>query len=168
MRRRLEDVAFAGDLKRGPGGLVDIEFLVQMLQLKHARGNPTLRVPNTLAALRRPYKADLLSVDDFEFFDVSYRLLRTIESRLRLMNSTARDQLPQDPVELHKLASLLHYPEQRRPADRLRERHAANPPPLRGDFRSRVGRKPPTMQPGRDGPSGDVMQRVFPRARSRG
>ncbi len=110
MRQRLEDVAFAGDLKRGPGGLVDIEFLVQMLQLKHARGNPTLRVPNTLAALDALYKAGLLSVDDFEFFDVSYRLLRTIESRLRLMNSTARDQLPQDPVELHKLASLLHYP----------------------------------------------------------
>ena len=41
---------------------------------------------------------------------MSYRLLRTIESRLRLMNSTARDRLPQDPVELTKLASLLHYP----------------------------------------------------------
>jgi len=52
----------------------------------------------------------LLSVDDYELFDVSYRLLRTIESRLRLMNSTARDRLPQDPVELTKLANLLHYP----------------------------------------------------------
>jgi glutamine synthetase adenylyltransferase len=37
-------------------------------------------------------------------------LLRTIESRLRLMNSTARDQLPQDPTELTKLSHLLHYP----------------------------------------------------------
>jgi glutamate-ammonia-ligase adenylyltransferase len=110
MRQRMEDVAFTGDLKRGPGGLVDIEFLVQMLQLKHARGNPALRVANTVAALDALYKANLLSVDDFEFFDVSYRLLRTIESRLRLMNSTARDQLPQDPVELYKLANLLHYP----------------------------------------------------------
>ena len=111
MRQRLEDtVAAAGDLKRGPGGLVDIEFLVQMLQLKHARGNADLRVPNTLAALGELYRAGLLDVDDYEFFDVSYRLLRTIEGRLRLMNSTARDQLPQDPVELAKLANLLHYP----------------------------------------------------------
>ena len=111
MRRRLESTAAAaGDLKRGPGGLVDIEFLVQMLQLKHARGNATLRVPNTLDALGALYRADLLSADDYDFFDSGYRLLRTIESRLRLMNSTARDQLPHDPVELTKLANLLHYP----------------------------------------------------------
>jgi glutamate-ammonia-ligase adenylyltransferase len=111
MRHRMEEtVPSAGDLKRGPGGIVDIEFLVQMLQLKHARGNPALRLPNTLAALGELYRADLLSVDDYELFDVSYRLLRTIESRLRLMNSTARDRLPQEPVELTKLANLLHYP----------------------------------------------------------
>ena len=54
MRQRLEDTAAAaGDLKRGPGGIVDIEFLVQMLQLKHAGGNPRLRAANTLAALGR-------------------------------------------------------------------------------------------------------------------
>jgi len=111
MRRRLEEsVAAAGDLKRGPGGIVDVEFLVQMLQLKHAHAIPRLRVANTLAALAELYRADLLSADDHEFFDVSYRLLRTIEGRLRLMNSAARDQLPQDPVELTKLANLLHYP----------------------------------------------------------
>jgi [glutamine synthetase] adenylyltransferase / [glutamine synthetase]-adenylyl-L-tyrosine phosphorylase len=111
MRERLEEsAAAAGDLKRGPGGIVDVEFLVQMLQLKHARSNARLREPNTLAALEKLYQAGVLSVDDYELFDVSYRLLRTIESRLRLMNSTARDQLPQDPVELTKLASLLHYP----------------------------------------------------------
>ena len=112
MRQRLENTAPAvGDLKRGPGGIVDIEFLVQMLQLKHARGNPAIRVSNTLSALDELHKADLLSTDDREFFDRSYRLLRTIEGRLRLMNSTARDQLPQDGVELTKLAHLLHYPD---------------------------------------------------------
>ena len=111
MRKRLEEsVAAAGDLKRGPGGIVDVEFLVQMLQLKHAHGNPRLRVPNTLAALAELHRADLLSADDYRVFDESYRLLRAIEGRLRLMNSTARDQLPQDPVELTKLANLLHYP----------------------------------------------------------
>ncbi len=111
MRRRLEDTApAAGDLKRGPGGIVDIEFLVQMLQLKHAGGNRRLRAANTLAALGELSRAGLLAADDSEFFTRSYRLLRTIESRLRLMNSTARDRLPQDPVELTKLAHLLHYP----------------------------------------------------------
>jgi glutamate-ammonia-ligase adenylyltransferase len=110
MRRRMEETASAGDLKRGPGGIVDIEFLVQMLQLKHGRENPKLREPNTLTALRGLYAGGLLSVDDYELFDTGYRLLRTIEGRLRLMNSTARDQLPQDHTELAKLAHLLLYP----------------------------------------------------------
>ncbi len=63
-----------------------------------------------MAALGGLYSGGLLSADDYELFDASYRLLRTIEGRLRLMNSTARDQLPQDPTELAKLAHLLHYP----------------------------------------------------------
>ncbi len=50
-----------------------------------------------------------MSADELAFFDSSYRLLRTIESRLRLMNSTARDQLPHDAMELNKLAHLLRY-----------------------------------------------------------
>jgi glutamate-ammonia-ligase adenylyltransferase len=110
MRRRLEETALAGDLKRGTGGIVDIEFLVQMLQLQHGWNNPKLREPNTLAALRGLYAGGLLSADDYELIDAGYRLLRTVEGRLRLMNSTARDQLPQDPTELAKLAHLLHYP----------------------------------------------------------
>ncbi len=109
MRHRLEATVGAGDLKRGPGGIVDIEFFVQMLQLQHARKNPSLRTANTQATLRALYEAGLLNADERQFFDSSYRLLRTIESRLRLMNSTARDQLPHDPMELNKLAHLLRY-----------------------------------------------------------
>jgi glutamate-ammonia-ligase adenylyltransferase len=109
MRRRLEETASAGDLKRGPGGLVDIEFLVQMLQLQHARGNQALRTSNTLEALKALFEAGHLSADDYELFYFNYRLLRTIEGRLRLMNSTARDNLPTDAVELAKLAHLTHY-----------------------------------------------------------
>ncbi|NLF06571.1 MAG: bifunctional [glutamate--ammonia ligase]-adenylyl-L-tyrosine phosphorylase/[glutamate--ammonia-ligase] adenylyltransferase [Pirellulaceae bacterium] len=112
MRGRLEETAAAaGDLKRGPGGIVDIEFIVQMLQLKHARENPRLRQANTLAALAELNAAGLLADEDRVFFERGYRLLRTIEGRLRLMNSTARDRLPVDPVERTKLAALLRYPD---------------------------------------------------------
>ena len=109
MRLRLEETAAQGDLKRGPGGIVDIEFLVQMLQLQYARKNRQLRTPQTLAALDALQAAGVLSSEQHGFFNAGYRLLRTIESRLRLMNSTARDRLPQDPMELNKLAHLLHY-----------------------------------------------------------
>ena len=109
MRQRLENTVGAGDLKRGPGGIVDIEFLVQMLQLQHARRNPGLRVSNTLAALRALQSAGILLAEEHQFLESSYRFLRTIESRLQLMNSTARDQLPHDAMELNKLAHLAHY-----------------------------------------------------------
>jgi len=110
MRRRLEETAgLGGDLKRGPGGLVDIEFLVQMLQLKHAANDPRLRTPNTLEALARFYEAGVLKKNDYEFFGRAYRFLRMVEGRLRLVSSTARDRLPQEPLELAKLSRLLNY-----------------------------------------------------------
>jgi len=110
MRHRLEDTAASGNLKRGAGGIVDVEFLVQMLQLKHGRRSPALRLANTLSALGALAREGYLSAEDFQAFDSGYRFLRTMESRLRLMNSTARDTLPEDATELTKLARLLHYP----------------------------------------------------------
>ncbi|MGQ9575897.1 MAG: bifunctional [glutamate--ammonia ligase]-adenylyl-L-tyrosine phosphorylase/[glutamate--ammonia-ligase] adenylyltransferase [Thermoguttaceae bacterium] len=107
MRHRLEETASGMSLKRRPGGLVDIEFLVQMLQLKHGRRNPRLRTPSTLAALEALGQAGILAAEDCQFLARTYRFLRTVESRLQLMNSTARDKLPEDPTELAKLAHLL-------------------------------------------------------------
>ncbi len=109
MRQRLEEKAAPGSLKHGPGGLVDIEFLVEMLQLKHAAASPEIAVPGTLAALELLTKAGMLSRDDGEFLSASYRFLRTIQSRLRLMSTTARNDLPDDPRELAKLAGLSGY-----------------------------------------------------------
>jgi glutamate-ammonia-ligase adenylyltransferase len=106
MRHRLQQTAADGNLKRGAGGIVDIEFLVQMLQLKHGRRTSKVRSPNTLAALRALAAAHCLAQDDYEFFAASYRFLRTLEGRLRLMNVTARDTLPDDRTELAKLAHL--------------------------------------------------------------
>ena len=81
-----------------------------MLQLKHGRHCPALRTPNTLSALSALAEAEILSPDDFAFFTASYRFLRTLEGRLRLMNFTARNQLPDDSTELAKLAQLLRSP----------------------------------------------------------
>jgi glutamate-ammonia-ligase adenylyltransferase len=109
MRQRMQETASGGNLKRGPGGLVDVEFLVQMLQLKYGGANPALRTHNTLAALSALYTAGHLSTDDYQVLESGYRFLRIIEGRLRLMNSTARDNLPTDPTELAKLARLTHH-----------------------------------------------------------
>lgn len=109
MRGRLEATVSGGNLKRGPGGLVDIEFLVQMLQLQNGRDIAAVRVPGTLAALDALAAAGKLNAADHQFFAKSFRFLRTIQARLRLMSTTARDDLPEDPRELAKLAGLLGY-----------------------------------------------------------
>lgn len=109
MRLRLEQSSSPGNLKRGPGGIVDIEFLVQMLQLKHGRDNPALRVPRTLCALSALHSAGHMDREATDFLSRSYRFLRSIEARLRLMNTTARDDLPDSPGELDKLARGLGY-----------------------------------------------------------
>lgn len=109
MRMRLQDTATANDIKRGSGGIVDIEFIVQMLQLKFGGERPEIRVPGTRDALVALHNASLLGDDDFKFLSASYTTLRTIEGRLRLMTPTARDELPSDPIEQAKLARLLNY-----------------------------------------------------------
>jgi glutamate-ammonia-ligase adenylyltransferase len=110
MRVRLEETATSLNLKRGRGGTVDIEFIVQMLQLKYAATAPQVLVPGTLAAIDSLVQAGILSTDDAEFLADAYRFLRGIETGLRLMNTAARHDLPQDESELRKLAYLLRYP----------------------------------------------------------
>jgi glutamate-ammonia-ligase adenylyltransferase len=109
MRMRLEETASGRNLKRGSGGTVDTEFLVQMLQLKHGGSDPAVRVPGTLDALTALELGGYLSAADAEFFRQSYRFQRSIEARIRLMNATGRHELPDNDRDLAKLAYLLGY-----------------------------------------------------------
>lgn len=110
MRGRLQETASSRNLKRGPGGTVDIEFAVQMLQLKHGATRPAVLQPGTLDAIEALAAAGCLAADDADYLGRSYRWLRSIEARLRLMNTAARHDLPTDETELAKLAYLLNYP----------------------------------------------------------
>jgi glutamate-ammonia-ligase adenylyltransferase len=109
MRARLEETASARNLKRGPGGTVDTEFLVQMLQLKYGGEDPAVRVPGTLDALTALERGGYLAADDAAFFCTSYRFQRSIEARIRLMAASGRHELPDNERELAKLAYLLGY-----------------------------------------------------------
>jgi glutamate-ammonia-ligase adenylyltransferase len=109
MRMRLEETASKRNLKRGPGGTVDTEFLVQMLQLKHGGSDASVRVPGTLDALTALENGSYLSFDDAEYFRGSYRFQRSIEARIRLMDAAGRHELPETDRELAKLAYLLGY-----------------------------------------------------------
>ena len=76
MRYRMEEGAASSNLKRGPGGVVDIEFVVQVMQLVHGGANPALQTPETLAGLVALHAAGHLGDDAFEFFETAYRVLR--------------------------------------------------------------------------------------------
>jgi glutamate-ammonia-ligase adenylyltransferase len=109
MRLRLQEDASESNLKRAAGGTMDIEFLVQMLQLKHGGSDPTIRVPGTLEALAALRASGLLDDSDADYFMTSYRFQRSVEARIRLMYSSGRHEVPTDHDELAKLAFLLGY-----------------------------------------------------------
>ncbi|MGR3309179.1 MAG: bifunctional [glutamate--ammonia ligase]-adenylyl-L-tyrosine phosphorylase/[glutamate--ammonia-ligase] adenylyltransferase [Candidatus Brocadiales bacterium] len=109
MRERLVQATVGKDIKRGLGGIVDIEFTVQLLQLKYGRNRPDIRTTNTLVALHRLYHQDLLEARHYLHLVASYEFLRKVESRLRIVHGISYDRLPDSQEDLDKLAKRLGY-----------------------------------------------------------
>ncbi|HWH17625.1 MAG TPA: bifunctional [glutamine synthetase] adenylyltransferase/[glutamine synthetase]-adenylyl-L-tyrosine phosphorylase [Allosphingosinicella sp.] len=94
------------DLKRGRGGIREIEFFAQVHQLIHGGREPVLRAPATLDALAALTGAGLISGDEAETLAQAYRLLRTIEHRLQMVEDRQTHTLPADPGALDNVARL--------------------------------------------------------------
>jgi glutamate-ammonia-ligase adenylyltransferase len=107
MRMKLEETASQRNLKRGPGGTMDTEFLVQMLQLKHGKEMPEVRKQGTIAGLSALEKAGVLSAEDALFLRSAYGFQRSIEARIRLMDAAGRHEFPEDLREQAKLSFLM-------------------------------------------------------------
>jgi len=111
MRRRVVGTlpaAVAGrQLKLGPGGLRDIEFAVQLLQLVHGRVDETLREPATLPALARLAAGGYVGRQDAADLAAAYRFLRTVEHLLQLRNLRRTHTMPEDPAALRMLGRAL-------------------------------------------------------------
>ncbi len=71
------------DVKKGPGGIKEVEFLTQYLQLKHAKTFPDLIIPDTVSAVKRLTKYGILDVVSEELLLSSHRFLKTIDTLLR-------------------------------------------------------------------------------------
>jgi glutamate-ammonia-ligase adenylyltransferase len=107
MRERLEASGSDRDVKRGFGGIIDVEFLAQMFRLKYGRDLPAIRKPNTWDCLDALRQAGLLANDEHSILRDSYDFLRVVESRLRIVTNRSLDELPEDLEELEKLARRL-------------------------------------------------------------
>jgi [glutamine synthetase] adenylyltransferase / [glutamine synthetase]-adenylyl-L-tyrosine phosphorylase len=94
------------DVKRGRGGIREIEFFAQIHQLIHGGREPALRAPATLdalAALRQAGRIDAAAADDLSG---AYRLLRTVEHRLQMVDDRQTHALPADAEALDNVARL--------------------------------------------------------------
>ena len=111
MRRKLEETRARTHLKRGYGGLADIEFLVQFLQLVHAAEFPEIVRPNLWDALDALHRVNLLAASAHADLVAAYGFLRTVESRLRIVHNRSGVNLPDDTGELVRLARRLGYEE---------------------------------------------------------
>jgi [glutamine synthetase] adenylyltransferase / [glutamine synthetase]-adenylyl-L-tyrosine phosphorylase len=114
MRRRVEQSLPAGqagrELKLGPGGLRDIEFTVQLLQLVHGRADDTLRSPATLPALGALADGGYVGRDDAAALADAYRFLRRVEHLLQLYQLRRTHFLPDDPQTIRRIGRAMHQP----------------------------------------------------------
>ncbi|MES9554980.1 MULTISPECIES: bifunctional [glutamine synthetase] adenylyltransferase/[glutamine synthetase]-adenylyl-L-tyrosine phosphorylase [unclassified Streptomyces] len=111
MRRRVVDNIPADrvdrELKLGPGGLRDVEFAVQLLQLVHGRSDTTLRSGTTLEALRALAEGGYVGRVDAAQLDDAYRFLRAMEHRIQLYRMRRTHLVPEDAPDLRRLGRSL-------------------------------------------------------------
>jgi glutamate-ammonia-ligase adenylyltransferase len=97
-------------LKLGRGGLSDVEWTVQLLQLRHAGEVDALRTPSTLAGLRAAQDAGLLAGADAEVLAAAWTLASRVRNAVVLSRGRPSDSLPAAVRELDGVARLVGYP----------------------------------------------------------
>ncbi|MGA4842390.1 bifunctional [glutamine synthetase] adenylyltransferase/[glutamine synthetase]-adenylyl-L-tyrosine phosphorylase [Streptomyces sp. G45] len=111
MRRRVVANIPAGEvdreLKLGPGGLRDVEFAVQLLQLVHGRADASLRSATTLDALKALAAGGYVGRVDAAQLDDAYRFLRSLEHRIQLYRLRRTHLVPEDDADLRRIGRSL-------------------------------------------------------------
>src|SRR5438067_608574 len=97
------------DVKLGIGGIREIEFIVQALQLTHGARHPFLQEPSMLKALRALRELDLLPPEEVLALDGAYRFLRRVEHRLQIEAEQQTHTVPEEHEALRRLARSLRF-----------------------------------------------------------
>jgi glutamate-ammonia-ligase adenylyltransferase len=113
MRRRVEQHIPPAEadrqIKLGPGGLRDVEFSVQLLQLVHGRADESLRTGTTLDGLEALSAGGYVGRDDAATLGTAYRLLRTLEHRIQLHRLRRTHLMPTSEADLRRLGRALGH-----------------------------------------------------------
>jgi glutamate-ammonia-ligase adenylyltransferase len=114
-RRQTRELVKPGrtNVKVSAGGIIDIEYAVQYLQLQNGKDHPVLRLPNTLEALEELRRLQIVSETEYEILHPAYLFLRNLIDALRIVRGDASDLLLPDPAsdEFKSLARRLGYRE---------------------------------------------------------
>lgn len=117
-RRQMRELVKPGQInvKYSAGGIVDIEYAVQYLQLLNGKDHPQVRVPNTLEALDRLRRLQIIREPDYDVLHKAYLFLRNLIDALRIVRGDASDLVLPDEVseEFKSLARRLGYREKDR------------------------------------------------------
>lgn len=97
------------EVKRGPGGIRDVEFAAQLLQLVHGPVDAELRSPNTRTALDALAQGGYVDPDDAHLLGESYELLRRVEHALQLEDERQTHTVPADREQRRRIARVLGY-----------------------------------------------------------
>ncbi|WP_207650585.1 bifunctional [glutamate--ammonia ligase]-adenylyl-L-tyrosine phosphorylase/[glutamate--ammonia-ligase] adenylyltransferase [Acidithiobacillus albertensis] len=97
------------DIKKGQGGIREIEFICQSLQIIHGGRTPQLRNTNTLSTLDILYELDLLPKSDFLLLGKAYGFFRNTEHCLQMVQDQQTQQLPRNENEWQRLACAMHH-----------------------------------------------------------
>lgn len=97
-------------LKLGPGGISDVEWMVQLMQLQFGATHPALQTVSTLAALQAAQRADLIDPESREQLEAAWQLASKIRSAAKLWSGKTNDVLPRDRAELEGIAGVLGMP----------------------------------------------------------
>jgi glutamate-ammonia-ligase adenylyltransferase len=124
------------DVKLGPGGIRDIEFSIQLLQLVHGGGDPGVRSGNSLQALGALVDGGYIADDDGAGLGTAYRWLRNVEHRLQLWQERQVHHLPRDEDGRTRIAHAMGFKDTPSASalSRFEERHAGVLRDVRGRF----------------------------------
>ena len=111
LKTRIDSTFKKGDIKRGYGGIREIEFFAQALQLIYGGRDPLLRERSVLKALHRLLQKALMGQEDYFILSDNYRYLRTLEHRLQQLNDLQTHTLPSGMSELEALGKKMGFRE---------------------------------------------------------
>jgi glutamate-ammonia-ligase adenylyltransferase len=114
MKRRIEQRTLSAgtaeiEVKTGRGGIRDVEFVVQFLQLLHGGQYPEVRSANTLHAIAQLERVGCLTADERYMMDDTYRFLRRVEHRLQIVFDRQTHEMPREMEALRTLALRMGY-----------------------------------------------------------